>query len=94
MAGSLTNKIRWVQLENQSKLKNQKHALESDQRKINQENDQLKKQIDQMRQSFDDHLGLVLKFSRCHTYVDFGKIPSEFEIFRYAARDWTRRVSY
>ena len=44
----------------QKQLKNQKHALESDQRRINQENDQLKSQIDQMRQSFDDHLGLVL----------------------------------
>ena len=50
--------------ENQKQLKNQKHALESDQRKIHQENDQLKKQIDQMRQSFDDHLGSVFKFSR------------------------------
>lgn len=37
--------------------------MESDQRKINQENDQLKRQIDQMRQSFDDHLGPVFIIS-------------------------------
>jgi len=45
-----------IEVQELSQLKNQKHALESDQRKMNQENNLLKTQIDQMRQSFDDHL--------------------------------------
>ena len=58
--------------------------MESDQRKINQENDQLKKQIDQMRQSFDDHLGSVFSFSRYSKTVtpwyNSEKIPQHLDL--------------